>query len=115
VEIYLYEQDVEAAWREAQEGGCANALWLKLALDREAEHPGDAAPVFLKLAQASVAAVQDGRYENAVRLLVITASTMKRIGQSPRFLGQLELLRAQYKLKRNFLKLIEENRKFLYL
>ena len=44
VEIYLYEKNSEAAWREAQEGGCSDALWLQLADARQQDDPADAAP-----------------------------------------------------------------------
>ncbi|MBF0613005.1 MAG: SWIM zinc finger family protein, partial [Magnetococcales bacterium] len=34
VEIFLWEKDVEQAWREAKEGGCSQPLWLNLATQR---------------------------------------------------------------------------------
>jgi hypothetical protein len=40
---------------------------------------------------------------------------MKRMGRSAEFVRNLEALRAKYKLKRNFIKLLEQKRKSLYL
>ena len=40
---------------------------------------------------------------------------MQRLGQGAEFVRRLEILRAQYKAKRNFVKLVEQNRKLLYL
>jgi tetratricopeptide (TPR) repeat protein len=47
VEIFLYEGDEEAAWREAEAGGCSDGLWLRLAQAREKKHPEEAAPIYL--------------------------------------------------------------------
>ncbi len=115
VEISLYEGNPEEAWREAQAGGCSDRLWLRLAAAREKEHPADAAPIYLKQADASVAATRNGRYEDSVGLLVKAASVMRRIDAGKEFAGHLEALRAKYKIKRNFIKLIEQERKSLYV
>jgi uncharacterized Zn finger protein len=115
VEIFLYEGNPEEAWREAQTGGCSDSLWLRLAAAREKEHPEDAAPVYLKYAEAGVAAISNGRYEDSVSLLVKTAAVMKRLDRSAEFVRNLEALRVKYKIKRNFVKLVEQKRKSLYL
>ena len=46
VRILLWEGREEDAWREAQQGGCAEALWLELAGKREKEHPEDALEIY---------------------------------------------------------------------
>ncbi len=115
VEIFLHEGDTDAAWREAQEGGCSNGLWLRLAEGREKDHPEDAAPVYLKQAEHAVGEVHNGRYGESVGLLVKAAAVMKRIGRGAEFVRNLEALRVKYKIKRNFIKLVEQNRKSLYL
>jgi uncharacterized Zn finger protein len=115
VEIFLYEGDSEEAWREAQTGGCSDSLWLRLAVARETLHPEDAAPIYLRQAEAGIAATRNGRYEESVGLLAKAASVMKRLDRSPEFARQVEALRLQYKIKRNFIKLVEQKRKMLYL
>jgi len=40
---------------------------------------------------------------------------MKRLDRSAEFVRHLEALRAKYKIKRNFIKLVEQKRKSLYL
>ena len=114
VEIFLYEGDPEEAWREAQAGGCSGSLWLRLAAVREKEHPEDAAPIYLKQAEAGVAGTGNGRYEDAVGLLVKAASVMRRMDRGAEFVRHLEALRVKYKIKRNFIKLVEQRRKSLY-
>lgn len=46
VRIFLWEGNVEAAWREAKEGGCSNELWLELATGREENHPEDSLSIY---------------------------------------------------------------------
>jgi uncharacterized Zn finger protein len=115
VEIFLYEGNPEEAWREAQAGGCSDNLWLRLAAVREKEYPADAAPIYLKQADAAVAATRNGRYEDSVDLLVKAASVMRRMDAGKEFAAHLEGLRVKYKIKRNFIKAIEQKRKSLYV
>jgi len=115
VEIFLQEGDSEEAWREAQHGGCSDKLWLRLAAEREKLHPEDAAPIYLRQAAAAVEATRNGRYEESVGLLRKAAVVMKRLDRSPEFIRHLEALRAKYKAKRNFIRLVEQERKSLYL
>jgi len=115
VEIFLYERDPEAAWCEAQQGGCSQGLWLQLADARGRDHPADAAPIYLKQAEARIAGRSNGYYEDAVDLLVKAAAAMKRMNRSEEFVGNLEALRVKYKIKRNFVKLLGQKEKSLYL
>jgi uncharacterized Zn finger protein len=115
VEIFLHEGDVDEAWREAGVGGCSDTLWLRLGAAREKEHPEDAAPIYLKQAEAGIARTSNGRYEDSVSLLVKAAAVMKRMDRSAEFVHDLEALRVKYKIKRNFVKLVEQKRKSLYL
>ena len=115
VEIFLHEGKPDDAWREAASGGCSDGLWLRLAAIREEEHPEDAASIYLKYAEAGIAATTNGRYEDPVNLLEKAAVVMKRLDRSPEFVRHLEALRTKYKIKRNFIKLVEQKRKSLYV
>jgi len=88
---------------------------LRLATGREKEHPEDAAPIYLKQAEAAIAATSNGRYEDSVGFLVKAAAVMKRIERNTEFVRHLEAMRVKYKIKRNFIKLVEQKRKSLYL
>ena len=115
VEIFLYEGDADAAWREAREGGCSDGLWLQLAESREKAHPEDAAPVYLKQAERAIVEVRNSRYDESVGLLVKAAAAMQRADRSEDFVRHLESLRQKYKIKRNFVKLLDQKQKSLYL
>jgi hypothetical protein len=102
VKIFLYEGNPEEAWREAQTGGCSDSLWLRLAASHEKEHPEETAPIYLKYAEAGVAATSNGRYDDPVSLLARTAAVMKRLERSAEFVRTLEALRVKYKDQAQF-------------
>ena len=112
-EIFLYEGDTEAAWREAQEGGCSDSMWLRLAGERAKDYPEDAVPIYLK--QAETAVSRNSAYEESVGLLIKAAAVMKRMNRGEEFERTLDALSLKYKIKRNFIKLLAQNRQSLYL
>ena len=113
VEIFLDDDQTEDAWREAHKGGCAKHHWLALAEAREKDHPGDAAPIYLRQVEAELSRIVNGKYDNPVALLIRAAGVMKRIGASAEFARQLDALRFKYKVKRNFIKLLDKRRREL--
>jgi hypothetical protein len=62
-----------------------------------------------------VVATRNGRYDDSVSLLVKAAAVMKRMNRSEEFARNLDALRVKYKIKRNFVKLLKQKRKSLYL
>ena len=106
VRIFLWEKDVEAAWREAQEGGCSNDLWLELAAKREKDHPQDALTAYQKQIEPTLAQTNNEAYRRAVGFLRQIRHLMDRLGRSSEFARYLESVRAAHKRKRNFMKLL---------
>ncbi|HXJ91508.1 MAG TPA: SWIM zinc finger family protein [Terriglobia bacterium] len=107
VEVFLYEKDLEAAWREAQEGGCSDHLWLELAKLRENDHPEDAVKIYLQRVDPLVQRTNNEAYEEAVSMLRKVQRLTTRLGQQAEFKDRVTLLRATYKPKRNFIKLLD--------
>ncbi|CAN5256087.1 hypothetical protein BH24ACT19_BH24ACT19_16070 [soil metagenome] len=107
VRIFLWEGDVEAAWREAKEGGCSNDLWLELAARREEDHPEDALAVYEARIEPLIERTNNAAYQEAYELLLKVRALMQRLGREQEFDEYLELLRAEYKRKRNFMKLLD--------
>jgi uncharacterized Zn finger protein len=114
VEIFLYEKRFDEAWHEAQEGGCSYVLWLRLAEAREADHPEDAAPIYLKYVEPAIV-LANSQYDEAVDLLVKAAAVMNRMGRREEFQAELERLRTKHRKRPNFMKLLEQRRNELYL
>jgi uncharacterized Zn finger protein len=115
VEIFLYEQDIEAAWKEAQLGGCWDSLWLRLAGEREKTNPEQAFQVYLRLGEQAIESVSDGRYGPAIELMEKAAALMHSVGKQQEFEAHFDALRQRFKAKRNLQKLAETRRSFLYI
>ncbi len=107
VRVFLWEKDVEAAWREAQEGGCSNELWMELAGKREKDHPADALPVYRRQIEPTLNRKNNEAYREAVGLLRKVRALMVRLGREPEFARCLASVRAAHKPKRNFIKLLD--------
>jgi uncharacterized Zn finger protein len=105
VRVFLWEGDAGAAWREAQEGGCAPDLWLQLAQTREAEHPAEALEVYRKQVDRILVDTGDRAYTEAVRLLPRLREMMSRVGED--FAAYLADLRTTHKRRRKLLELID--------
>ena len=107
VEIMLWEGNVEDAWREAKEGGCSDRLWLELAARREADHPEDSLVIYQERIEPLVNQTDYKAYRKAYELLLRVRTLMRRLGRQAEFEEYVELLRLEYKRKRNFMKLLE--------
>jgi uncharacterized Zn finger protein len=107
VRIFLWEKDVEAAWREAKEGGCSNDLWLELAAKREKEHPEDALPIYQAQVEPTLNQKNNEAYRAAVGLLRKVRTLLVRLEREAEFARYLETVRAAHKPKRNFMKLLD--------
>ena len=108
VEIYLWEQDIEAAWQAANAGSCGEALWLQLAGLREKTYPHDAITVYRMLIGPIVGRTNNQAYTQAAGLLRRVKQLMGQLGEDGEFQQYLAQVRAEYKRKRNFMKLLEK-------
>lgn len=105
VRVFLWEEDVEGAWREAQEGGCSAELWLELARTREAEHPADSLAVYRKQIDAVLVDTGERAYEAAVKLLPRVRDTMAAAGED--FDAYLAAMRTTHKRRRKLLEMLD--------
>jgi len=110
VEIFIWEKDIEAAWQEAQTGGCSNHLWMKLAKLREKKHPTDAVEVYRTQVEPIVQRTNNQAYIEAIRLIKKVGGLMKQLGQDKEFAEYISSLRIKYGAKRNFIKLLNRIR-----
>ncbi len=107
VAVLLWEKRDEDAWTEAQEGGCSEGYWLKLAKLREEKHPEDAIRIYRRQVAPLVDRTNNSSYEQAIEFLGKVQRIMKRIGKEKEFRTDLACLKDEYKRKRNFIKYIE--------
>ena len=108
VEIHLWEKNAEAAWDAASRSAISDALWLRLAAAREESHPGDAAPVYRRFIEKAIEQTNNAAYDEAIKLVKKLKPLHVRLGTSADFVKYMALLRAKYKAKRNFIKLLDK-------
>lgn len=106
VEILLWEKKEEEAWQAAQQFGCSEELWFKLAKLREGAHPEEALAVYQRQVEAALQQVSQQGYEVAVARLRRIRDVMKRSGKTREFATYLASLRLAHKRKRNFVSLL---------
>lgn len=110
VRVLLWENDVEAAWQQAVEGGCNDRLWLELAAKREQDDPEDALPVYQRLVDPTIQQKNNDAYREAVRLLGKIRELMQRLGRQAEFPPYLATIRTAHKPKRNLMKLLDRQK-----
>lgn len=105
VRVFLWEDDAEAAWREALAGGCSDELWLQLAQKREATHPADALQVYLRQVESILVSTGDRAYAAAVGLLPRVRAMMERVGED--FIAYVAGLRETHRRRRKLLEMLD--------
>jgi uncharacterized Zn finger protein len=108
VEIFHWEDDMEAAWQEACDGGCTEYLWLRLARFREKDHPRDAIDVYQRQVGPIVGRTNNKAYAEAMVLIRRIENLMNKSGDREGFLQYLATLRSEFKRKRNFMQMLDE-------
>ncbi|CAK0771704.1 SWIM-type domain-containing protein [Gammaproteobacteria bacterium] len=108
VEIFLWEDEIDQAWKEAQAGGCSQGLWLNLAVRREKNHPEDSLKIYKDQIESNINLTHDQAYQTAITLLRKVEKLQSIVGRSEEFRNQIEALRIKFKRKRNFIKLLDK-------
>ena len=107
VRIFLWERRVEAAWKEAAEGGCSGDLWITLAEKREKKHPEDAVPIYQKAVERALRHASNDAYREAIHWLRKVRGVTTRLGREREFEAYLSEIRADNKRRRNFIKMLD--------
>jgi uncharacterized Zn finger protein len=107
VEVFLWERQYEDAWHEATTGGCTEQLWRRLADTVAEEHPDRAFRVYQELIAPTIAPTNNMAYNDAIKLVSKMHKLASRLHREREFDEYLIALRTQYKLKRNFIKLLD--------
>ncbi len=106
VEIALWEKDIEAAWVAVGQGICERNLLITLAGKLEPTQPNNAISLYRRVVPAIVEETNNAAYAEATRLIRKMGGLMKAQHQSRQFDDYLAELRARFKPKRNFIKLL---------
>ena len=108
VKVFLWEGDVDAAWKEAVEGGCSVRLWMELAGKREADHPEDALPIYQEHVERLIDQKNNQAYGEAVDLMRKVGELMGRLDRGQDFPAYIDSVRTAHKPKRNLIKLLDQ-------
>lgn len=108
VEIFLWENDPEAAWLEAQNGYCGGALLLRVAAARALTHPADAIPIYQQHAEALIGQKNNRAYDEAARYLKQIKALHLALGQPQAWASVRARLSVEHKAKRNFMALLAQ-------
>lgn len=100
VEVLLWEDEIEAAWQAAVDGGCRDELWLRLARARAVAHPADGIPILTAAAEQQIAHKNRGAYQQAAMLLVEAGVLFTRCDRAADFRSYLGGLRTAHRPKR---------------
>jgi uncharacterized Zn finger protein len=101
VRILLWEADHEAAWREAEAGGCDESLWLELAGRRKETHPEDALRVYRERIEPTIARKTKRDYAEAVGLIEEVGGLLRRLGRGDELPALVGEIRTAHARKRN--------------
>jgi uncharacterized Zn finger protein len=107
VEILLADGRDEAAWDEANAHGCRPDLWMRLALQRQKNHPADALRIYQEQLGPTIAAGGHNAYREAVDLVSRIGTLLERLGRAAEFVPYRAGIRAAHRQKRTFLKLLD--------
>jgi len=106
VEILLWEGDTDTAWQEAKQGQCSKQLWLKLADERQKDHPEDALSIYLQEIEPLIQQTNNSAYAQAVEFVKKAKASMLQMGLQSQFTEYTQHLQKTHKNKRNFIKLL---------
>lgn len=109
VEMFLWEGDGDQAWQAAQQGGCSQALWMRLAELRATKHPEDALAIYSGQIEPLLNQTSNDAYHQAIALLYKIKDLMVRLDRAADFEKSLARLKAEYKRKRNFIKFLNQS------
>ncbi|MEO7936377.1 MAG: DUF6880 family protein [Dokdonella sp.] len=110
VSIFLWEKNPTMAWAEALDGGCPQQLWLELAAGREQTHPQDALDIYQRQIEPTLDKTNDEAYRQVIAYLSKMRGLMARLDRAHEFVNLLGKLRANWKRKRNFIKMLDARR-----
>lgn len=107
IEILWEEGLTDAAWREAQAGGCRPDLSLRLAATRESSHPEEILGFYQERLELTIARGDHAAYAAALQILAKTRRLMERLGRASEYVRYRDQMRSDHRKKRVFLKMLK--------
>ncbi len=108
VSILLWEDDKEAAWKAAQQGGCDDDLWQELARRLSAKQPDESLRIYKRLVAKYADCKNSYAYERAIELLRRIGRLMKKQKRREEFLAYVKRLREKHRYQHSFARLLDQ-------
>ncbi len=102
-ELLLYEGRIDDAWEAASTFSTSRPMWMTLARQREADHPGDSIPVYESEVLAIINRKKPNRYRVAADLMDRIRRLAAKTGEPQRFDALLARVRVEHKAKRRLI------------
>jgi len=109
VQIFLYEDDIESAWMEADAGGCSDDLWQRLGEKLGNCEPLKAAFCWQRLVEPLINCKNKTAYAEAVQVMLKVEKWMRQGDKGVAAEHWVHEVRLKHKAKRNFMALMREN------
>lgn len=107
VQVFLFEDDGDAALHHAGVGGCGEGEWMQLASALEKERPVEAASIYTARLDMLLQYADNDRYRHAVRQMQKIKALFEEAGEGNRFAPVLEAVKKNHGRKTNLMRLIE--------
>jgi uncharacterized Zn finger protein len=108
VEIFLHEDDPDAAWREAADGGCSPELWLALAARRKQTHPHDSVDIYRRHAEFMLQSTGGHAYREAVKAMAAIEAICLDRDEVEVFPELVARIRKEHKRKRKLMGMMDD-------
>lgn len=107
VRIFLARKENDNAWTTFMGGPVDSPLWAEMASVRGKTHPHDAIALYHRLLPIAVGNGSiNARYDDAFDVAQAIGMLRTNLGERAEFAVELEEIRAEYRIKRNFIKLL---------
>lgn len=107
VRLFLAGKENDIAWETFTGGPVATQLWPEMAAVRGKTQPHDAIALYHRLLPvAAESGTRNARYDEAFDIVSAIGRLREKLGEGAEFAGELEEIRATYRAKRNFIKLL---------
>jgi tetratricopeptide (TPR) repeat protein len=108
VRAQLEEDELEGAWRDAQEGGCTDNLWRQLARQRRDSHPDDALAVYRRLIDHALTRSEVRAYKEVIELLREVDETLTPQGRRAELATDVDRIRAEHHRRPRLMSMLDD-------
>jgi len=109
VRIFLWEGDLENAWKIARDHDCGNHVWLELASKSEAKRPKDSMEIYKSEVESVLQCSTSNRDERALELIRKIGRLACAANHSAEYAEFLSGLLQRHKRKTKFMKLMDQS------